>query len=83
MPRLLDEGRGNALRYQRLKDKLGTRSMASGEIDFSGAQAEALGPVDRGFKSVIELSFATIILASAVGCAIAHACGHASSKQQR
>ena len=35
------------------------------------------------FTTVIELSFATIILASAVGCAIAHACGHASSKQQR
>ena len=28
--------------------------MASGEIDFEGATAEALGPVDRGFRTVIE-----------------------------
>src|SRR5262249_30705199 len=34
MPRHLDDGRRNAYRIVRLKDKLGTRSMASGEIVF-------------------------------------------------
>ena len=31
---------------RRLKDKLGTRSMPSAEIDFQGATAYAVGPVD-------------------------------------
>ncbi|MBO84220.1 MAG: acyl-CoA dehydrogenase [Deltaproteobacteria bacterium] len=72
VPRLLADGTPNGFSVRRLKDKLGTRSMASGEIDFKGAQAEALGPVDRGFKSVIELVITTSRLYNAMGCA-AHA----------
>ena len=72
VPRLLADGTPNGFSVRRLKDKLGTRSMASGEIDFTGAQAEALGPVDRGFKSVIELVITTSRLYNAMGCA-AHA----------
>ena len=62
----------NAFRIRRLKDKLGTRSMASGEMDFTDAYAEALGPVDSGFKSVIQLVITTSRLYNAAGCA-AHA----------
>ncbi|MEC8425258.1 MAG: acyl-CoA dehydrogenase family protein, partial [Myxococcota bacterium] len=40
--RLRPDGSPNGFRIRRLKDKLGTRSMASGEIDFDGAVAEAL-----------------------------------------
>ena len=69
VPRCLPDGRPNGFSIRRLKDKLGTRSMASGEIDFRGAQAEALGPVDRGFKSVIELVITTSRLYNAMGCA--------------
>lgn len=47
-PRRLDDGSRNAYRIVRLKDKLGTRSMASGEIKFDGAVAYALG--DYGAK---------------------------------
>ena len=48
LPRRLDDGSRNAYRIVRLKDKLGTRSMASGEIKFDGAVAYALG--DYGAK---------------------------------
>jgi hypothetical protein len=39
----------------RLKDKLGTRSMASGEIKFDGAIAYAVGKLDRGFVQMAEM----------------------------
>src|SRR6516165_3568681 len=39
VPRRLDDGSPNRYRIVRLKDKLGTRSMASGEIAFAGATA--------------------------------------------
>jgi acyl-CoA dehydrogenase len=38
----------------RLKDKLGTRSMASGEIRLEGAVAYLVGAVDRGFKQMMD-----------------------------
>ena len=43
MPRRLDDGSPNHYRIVRLKDKLGTRSMASGEIKLEGAIAYAVG----------------------------------------
>jgi alkylation response protein AidB-like acyl-CoA dehydrogenase len=54
MPRHLPDGSRNAYRIVRLKDKLGTRSMASGEIRFDGAQAFLVGAVDAGFKQMME-----------------------------
>ncbi len=55
MPRLLDDGSRNAYRVVRLKDKLGSKSMASGEILFEGAVAYPLGPLDRGLKQMLEM----------------------------
>jgi alkylation response protein AidB-like acyl-CoA dehydrogenase len=55
MPRTLDDGTANAYRIVRLKDKLGTRSMASGEIKFDGAIAYAVGRLDRGFVQMAEM----------------------------
>ncbi len=72
VPRLRPDGSINAFRIRRLKDKLGTRSMASAEMDFSDAYAEALGPVSDGFKSVMRLVITTSRLYNAAGCA-AHA----------
>src|SRR5262249_34506396 len=43
VPRLLDDGQVNGIHLRRLKDKLGTRSMASAEIDFRSATALAIG----------------------------------------
>jgi alkylation response protein AidB-like acyl-CoA dehydrogenase len=55
MPRWLDDGTQNHYRLVRLKDKLGTRSMASGEIKLEGAIAYAVGKLDRGFVQMAEM----------------------------
>ena len=39
LPRLLPDGALNAIRIQRLKDKLGNRANASSEVEFHGARA--------------------------------------------
>jgi acyl-CoA dehydrogenase len=54
LPRRLKDGRRNAYRIVRLKDKLGTRSMASGEIQLDGALAYLVGDADRGLKQMME-----------------------------
>ena len=55
MPRRLEDGSPNHYRIVRLKDKLGTRSMASGEIKLEGAIAYAVGRLDRGFVQMAEM----------------------------
>ena len=55
MPRRLENGARNSYRIVRLKDKLGTRSMASGEIVLEGAIAYLLGEIDRGFKQMMDM----------------------------
>jgi acyl-CoA dehydrogenase len=55
MPRTLPDGSRNAYRIVRLKDKLGSKSMPSGEIVFDGAVAWHLGEIDRGMKQMLEM----------------------------
>lgn len=55
MPRTLPDGSRNAYRIVRLKDKLGSKSMPSGEIVFDGAVAYQLGALDRGMKQMLEM----------------------------
>ena len=55
MPRILDDGSRNYYRIIRLKDKLGTRSMASGEIKLEGAIAYPIGAVENGLKQMLEM----------------------------
>jgi acyl-CoA dehydrogenase len=52
VPLVLEDGGRNALRFNRLKDKLGTKSMPSGELVFEGATAYAVGPLERGFAAM-------------------------------
>jgi len=54
LPRRLEDGSRNRYRIVRLKDKLGTRSMASGEIVLDGATAYLVGNVDAGFKQMMQ-----------------------------
>ena len=53
VPRVLEDGSTNHFGIRRLKEKLGTRAMASGEIDFNGAVGWTVGPVEQGFKSMM------------------------------
>ena len=49
------EGNERAIVIHRLKEKLGVRSMATGEITFENAQAILLGGVGEGFKQMAEM----------------------------
>lgn len=69
VPRLLDDGRTNGFYIRRLKDKLGTRTLASAELDFVDAVVYPIGAVDKGFKTVVELVLNTSRLMNAVACA--------------
>ncbi len=55
LPRRLAYGRLNDYRIVRLKDKLGTRSMASGEIVLEGAEAYVVGEPGKGFKQMTDM----------------------------
>ncbi|HSW17894.1 MAG TPA: acyl-CoA dehydrogenase family protein [Ramlibacter sp.] len=55
LPRDLDDGAHNHYRIIRLKDKLGTRSMASGEIRLEGARAWLVGEQGRGFVQMADM----------------------------
>ena len=55
LPRTRPDGSANSYRILRLKDKLGTRSMASGEIRFEGAQAFLIGQAGRGFNIMADM----------------------------
>lgn len=68
VPRTLETGAVNEFYVRRLKEKLGTRSMASGEADFKGALAYHMGEVGEGFKNMMELVINTSRLYNAVGC---------------
>jgi len=52
VPRHID-GEINGFQLRRLKYKLGTRSMPTGEIEFEGALGEAIGPLTTGFKNLV------------------------------
>jgi alkylation response protein AidB-like acyl-CoA dehydrogenase len=53
VPRSLDGITPNGFRIRRLKDKLGTRGLASAEIDFDGAVAYPIGEVSEGFNIAV------------------------------
>jgi acyl-CoA dehydrogenase len=68
-PRLLD-GRPNGFRLRRLKVKLGTRSMPTGEIELDGAAAEPIGDLGGGFRHLVGIVLDTSRVHNAVA-----ACG--------
>jgi putative acyl-CoA dehydrogenase len=55
LPRVLPDGSNNAVRIQRLKDKLGDWSNASAEVEFEGAHALLVGEEGRGIPTIIEM----------------------------
>lgn len=67
VPRSLDGTTPNGFRIRRLKEKLGTRCLASAEIDFEGARGWPIGPVDEGFHIAVEELLNTSRWLNAVG----------------
>ena len=64
VPRMLDDGTRNAYTIERLKDKLGTRSLATGEVTLHGALAYQVGQLERGFVQMTEMINLTRIWAA-------------------
>jgi acyl-CoA dehydrogenase len=68
VPRLV-EGRVNGFRIRTLKDKLGTRALATGEIEFAGALAYPLGALEDGFRVAVGTVLNTSRWLNALGSA--------------
>ncbi len=47
--------RGPGMEFQRLKDKLGTRSLPSSEVEFRGIRARLVGEEGRGVPAIIRM----------------------------
>ena len=86
LPRVLPDGTVNALRIQRLKDKLGNKANASSEVEFAGAHAWLVGEEGRGVPQILEMGTLTR-LDCALGTtglmrqALALALNHASQRK--
>ena len=68
MPRFRPDGSINALRFQRLKDKLGNRSNASSEVEFADAFAWRIGDEGAGIKNILHM-----VQLTRLDCAVASA----------
>ncbi|WP_017581082.1 acyl-CoA dehydrogenase family protein [Nocardiopsis valliformis] len=85
VPRVLPDGSRNRLYIQRLKDKLGNKSNASGELEYDGAVAHMVGEPGRGVPTIIEMVNSTrldCVIGSSAGmrAAVVHALNHAGSR---
>jgi alkylation response protein AidB-like acyl-CoA dehydrogenase len=54
VPSHLEDGRPNHCRIRKLKDKLGTKGLPTGEIDLLGAEAVEIAAPPTGFKLMME-----------------------------
>jgi alkylation response protein AidB-like acyl-CoA dehydrogenase len=66
VPKYLPDGTRNQYRIERVKDKLGMRSFASGEVTFTGARALIIGGPGQGWLQMTEMLNITRL-----GCALA------------
>ena len=86
LPRVLPDGSVNAIRIQRLKDKLGNKANASSEVEFEAATAWLVGEEGRGIPQILEMGTMTR-LDCALGTsglmrqALAIALNHTSQRQ--
>jgi putative acyl-CoA dehydrogenase len=55
LPRLLPDGSRNAIRIERLKDKLGNRSNASAEVEFQDAVGWLMGDEGDGVRLILKM----------------------------
>jgi putative acyl-CoA dehydrogenase len=59
LPRVLPDGTRNAIRIQRLKDKLGNKANASSEVEFHDAIGWLVGDEGRGVPQILEMGTMT------------------------
>ena len=85
VPRWLPDGSRNAIRVQRLKDKLGNRSNASSEVEFCDAVGWLVGAIGRGIPTILEMGSHTRLdcvvgTAGIMRAALCHALHHARGR---
>jgi putative acyl-CoA dehydrogenase len=85
VPRYLPDGSRNAIRVQRLKEKLGNRSNASSEVEFCGAAGWMVGREGRGIPTILEMGGYTRLdcvvgTAGIMRAALCHALHHARGR---
>ena len=85
VPRVLPDGTRNAFSLQRLKDKLGNKSNASGEVEYDGATGWLVGDEGRGVATIIEMVNMTrldcsLMAAGGMRLNVAHAIHHATHR---
>jgi putative acyl-CoA dehydrogenase len=68
VPRLLEDGSANGLQFQRLKDKIGNRSNASSEVEFTDAFGYLLGESGGGIRTILDM-----VTLTRLDCALASA----------
>jgi putative acyl-CoA dehydrogenase len=86
LPRVLPDGSRNAMRIQRLKDKLGNTSNASSEVEYDQAVAWPVGEAGRGVPTIINMVTATrldCVLGSAAAIRQATVLAAAYARQRR
>ena len=68
VPAYIDDGdrARNGCTIDRLKDKLGTRELATAELTFDGAVGWPIGPLDRGLSNLVDL----VLVTSRMACVI-------------
>jgi len=85
VPRFLPDGSRNAIRVQRLKNKLGNRSNASSEVEFCDAIGWMIGREGRGIPTILEMGSHTRLdcvtgTAGIMRAALCHALHHARGR---
>ena len=55
LPRWLPDGTLNRFRIQRIKDKMGNRSNATSEMEYTAAWARMIGEEGNGVKTIVEM----------------------------
>jgi putative acyl-CoA dehydrogenase len=73
VPRFRPDGTQNRFFLQRLKDKLGNRSNASGEVEYDETWARRVGPEGEGVRTIIAMVHHTRLDASVSAAAIMRA----------
>jgi putative acyl-CoA dehydrogenase len=85
VPRYLPDGTRNAIRVQRLKNKLGNKSNASSEVEFCDAVGWMIGKEGRGIPTILEMGSHTRLdcvtgSAGIMRAALCHALHHARAR---
>lgn len=71
VPRLLPDGTRNRYAIERVKDKLGIRSFASGEVTFAGTLAYLIGGPGEGWLQMTEMLNVTRLACASAAAALA------------